>query len=120
MKLLGQKNRKNPSYILFPPPRITQIFYFVIGSIIERMTPIKGNQMNKDQVEGKSRELLSKIKQAYHKMTDDDLALYDDKRDEFYAKLQQTHGIAREAAEEQIKRMEKSTYKSDAAHSHAA
>lgn len=72
--------------------------------------------MNKDQVEGKYEQLKGKMKSAWGRMTDDDLALYNGKQQEFFGKLQEKQGIAREAAEKTIKDMEATLNKaSDAA-----
>ena len=62
--------------------------------------------MNKDEVQGKGKQLAAKIKQTWGRMTDDDIALLNGKRDEFFGKLQEKYGIAREDAEKRLREWE--------------
>ena len=62
--------------------------------------------MNKEQVEGKAEELKGKIKQTWAKLTDNDVALYNGKRDEFLGKLKEHYGLAKEDAEKKVKMIE--------------
>ena len=59
--------------------------------------------MNKDQVEGKWEQLKGKAKEKWGKLTDDDFDVIAGRRDQFLGKLQERHGIARDAAEKQLK-----------------
>lgn len=62
--------------------------------------------MNKDQVEGNWNQFKGKIKETWGKLTDDDVALYNGKREQFFGKLQEKYGLAKEEAEERVKEME--------------
>ncbi len=60
--------------------------------------------MNKEQIEGKYEQIKGEIKKTWGKLTDDDIALLDGQQDSFYGKVKEHYGIAREAAETQIKK----------------
>lgn len=62
--------------------------------------------MNKEQVQGKAEQLKGKFKEAFAKLTDNDLMLYEGKRDQFVGKVVELQGIAREDAEKKIKAIE--------------
>lgn len=64
--------------------------------------------MNKDTAEGNWKQLTGKVKETWGKLTDDDVALYKGKADQFFGKLQEKHGIARDEAEKKMKEFEKS------------
>lgn len=64
--------------------------------------------MNKDQIEGNWEQFKGKIKQTWGKMTDDDIALANGKRQEFLGKVQESYGIGAEEAEKQFSELEKS------------
>ncbi len=64
--------------------------------------------MNKDQFDGKFDQLKGEIKKAWGKLTDDEVLLYNGKQDQFYGKVQEKYGIAKEAAEKQMQAFEKS------------
>jgi uncharacterized protein YjbJ (UPF0337 family) len=64
--------------------------------------------MNKDQFQGRWNEFKGKIKQQWGKLTDDDLTQINGKRDQLLGKLQQRYGLAKEKAEEEINKWEKS------------
>ncbi len=59
--------------------------------------------MNWDRIEGNWREYKGKVKERWGKLTDGDLQTIQGKRDQLIGKLQQTYGMAREEAEQQIK-----------------
>jgi uncharacterized protein YjbJ (UPF0337 family) len=69
---------------------------------------IIGGSMNKDQIEGNWEQFKGKIKQTWGKMTDDDIALANGKRQEFLGKVQESYGIGAEEAEKQFSELEKS------------
>lgn len=48
--------------------------------------------MNKDQLQGNWTQLKGKIKEAYGKLSDDDIALYNGKLDQFYGRIQENTG----------------------------
>ncbi|HEY2774948.1 MAG TPA: CsbD family protein [Candidatus Binatia bacterium] len=64
--------------------------------------------MNWDQIEGKWKELTGGLKEHWGKLTDDELQLIGGKREKLAGLLQQKYGIAKEAAEAQIAKFEKS------------
>lgn len=63
--------------------------------------------MNKNQADGKWLQFKGKMKETWGKLTDNDLELYNGKKDQFYGKIKEQYGLAQEEAEEQIKKMEK-------------
>jgi uncharacterized protein YjbJ (UPF0337 family) len=63
--------------------------------------------MNWDQVAGNWNQFKGQIKVKWGKLTDDDLAMIDGKRDQFIGRVQERYGIAKEEAEKQIKDWER-------------
>jgi len=59
--------------------------------------------MNEDRVKGNWKQFTGKVKEQWGKLTDDDLDVIDGKREQFLGKLQERQGIARDAAEQQLK-----------------
>ena len=59
--------------------------------------------MNEDRIEGNWKQFKGKVKEQWGKLTDDDLDVIAGKRDQLLGKLQERPGLAREAAEEQLK-----------------
>lgn len=64
--------------------------------------------MNKNEAEGKWTQLKGQMKATWGKLTDDDFALYNGKKDQFFGKLQEKYGLAQQEAEKQLKAMESS------------
>ena len=64
--------------------------------------------MNQNQMEGNWEQFKGKIKESWGKLTDDDIALYNGKRQQFFGKLQEKYGIAQEEAEKRIGEFESS------------
>jgi len=64
--------------------------------------------MNQDQIQGKFEQLSGKIKETWGKLSSDDIALANGKRDQFLGKLQQVYGLAKEDAEKRYSELEKS------------
>jgi uncharacterized protein YjbJ (UPF0337 family) len=62
--------------------------------------------MNNEQVKGKAEQLKGKFKEAFGKLTDNDIMLYEGKRDQFVGKVVELQGIAKEDAEKRIKAIE--------------
>jgi len=58
--------------------------------------------MNWDQIEGKWKQSIGKIKEKWGKLTDDDLQLIKGKRDQLVGRIQERYGVAREEAERQV------------------
>ncbi len=65
--------------------------------------------MNKDQVAGSWDQLKGKLKEAWGNLTDDDIALYNGKAEQFYGKLREKYGVAQEEAEKRIREYEDAT-----------
>ena len=59
--------------------------------------------MNEDTIAGNWKQFKGKVKEQWGKLTDDDLDVIAGKRDQLLGKLQERHGLARDAAEEQLK-----------------
>ncbi|MEJ0062671.1 MAG: CsbD family protein [Alphaproteobacteria bacterium] len=64
--------------------------------------------MNREQAEGNWNQFKGKVKETWGKLTDDDIALLEGKRDKFFGRLQEAHGVAREEGERMVKDFEKS------------
>jgi uncharacterized protein YjbJ (UPF0337 family) len=62
--------------------------------------------MNRDIVEGNWTQLKGRIKQAWGKLTDDEIDMFQGKRDEFYGLVQERYGLARDDAEKELRRFE--------------
>ncbi|GKS75975.1 CsbD family protein [Acidovorax sp. SUPP950] len=59
--------------------------------------------MNEDTVKGNWKQFTGKIKEQWGKLTDDDLDVAAGKRDQFLGKLQERQGLAKDAAEKELK-----------------
>ena len=62
--------------------------------------------MNWDQVSGNWKQFRGKAKEKWAKLTDDDLALAEGKRDQLLGRIQERYGIAKDEAENQVKEWE--------------
>jgi uncharacterized protein YjbJ (UPF0337 family) len=62
--------------------------------------------MNWDQVSGNWKQFRGKAKEKWAKLTDDDLALAEGKRDQLLGRIQERYGIAKDEAEKQVKEWE--------------
>ena len=58
--------------------------------------------MNWDQIEGKWKQAVGKVKAKWGKLTDDDLQVISGKRDQLIGKIQERYGIAKDEAERQV------------------
>jgi uncharacterized protein YjbJ (UPF0337 family) len=65
--------------------------------------------MNWDTVKGDWTHFKGQIKEAWGKLTDDDLDVVAGKRDQLIGLIQKTYGVAREEAERQVQQFERST-----------
>jgi uncharacterized protein YjbJ (UPF0337 family) len=63
--------------------------------------------MNWDRVEGGWVQFKGKVKESWGKLTDDDLDVIAGKRDQLLGKLQERYGIAKDAAEREVRDFEK-------------
>ena len=66
--------------------------------------------VNKDQLHGKWKEIKGKVKQNWGKLTDDDLTQINGKREELLGKLQSRYGYAKQKAEDELDRFEKTHF----------
>jgi len=57
--------------------------------------------MNTDQIAGKWKQLTGEVKAQWGKLTDDDLAYMDGKRERIVGKIQERYGYAKEVAEQE-------------------
>ncbi len=64
--------------------------------------------MNKDQIAGNWKQLTGKVKEQWGKLTDDDLTAVEGKRDQLVGRIQERYGVAREKAEDEVSRWERS------------
>jgi uncharacterized protein YjbJ (UPF0337 family) len=62
--------------------------------------------MNPEQAKGKFDQMRGKMKEAWGRLTDDDIALYEGKREQFYGKLKEKYGLAKEDAEKKLAEMQ--------------
>lgn len=58
--------------------------------------------MNTERMEGMWNQLKGNVKEKWGKLTDDDIAQINGKRDQLVGKLQERYGIAKEQAERDI------------------
>ncbi len=62
--------------------------------------------MNEDIFKGHWEELKGKLKQAWGKLTDDDMKVIKGHHQEIYGKLQKYYGYSREEAEEAVRKFQ--------------
>lgn len=63
--------------------------------------------MDKNILKGDWNLIKGKIKEKWGKLTDDDLAKIDGKRDQLLGKLQKSYGLAKDKAEKELEDWEK-------------
>lgn len=63
--------------------------------------------MNKEQFSGQWKTVKGKVKEKWGKLTDDDIAQIDGKRDQLLGSLQKRYGYEKERAEQELKNWEK-------------
>ena len=59
-------------------------------------------QMNRDQIKGRWKQVTGKAKEAWGKLTEDDLHVVAGRREQLAGKIQLHYGIAKEEADRQI------------------
>lgn len=64
--------------------------------------------MNWEQIQGNWKQLTGQAKEQWGKLTDDDMTTVEGQRDQLVGRIQERYGIAKEQAEEQVARWEKS------------
>ncbi|AYQ42453.1 CsbD-like protein [Burkholderia aenigmatica] len=63
--------------------------------------------MSEDKIKGQWKQLSGKLKAKWGKLTDDDLAVAEGNREYLAGKIQERYGIARDAAEKQLKEFDR-------------
>lgn len=63
--------------------------------------------MNWDQIAGNWKQMNGQVREKWGKLTDDDLAVVEGKRDQLVGRIQERYGVAKEHAEDQVKAWEK-------------
>ena len=58
--------------------------------------------MNWDEIEGKWKQSMGKVKEKWGKLTDNDLTAINGKKEQLVGKIRERYGIAKEAAEKQL------------------
>jgi uncharacterized protein YjbJ (UPF0337 family) len=71
--------------------------------------------MNKDQIAGNWEQLKGSVREQWGKLTDDQLTEIKGNRQQLAGKIQEAYGVAKEEAEEQIRRWEEQSRKNNAA-----
>ena len=66
----------------------------------------KNQNTNKDSKEN-TEKLHKKIKETWSGLGDNDVKLYDGKRDEFFAKLKEKENVSKEDAQKKMQQLEK-------------
>ena len=66
--------------------------------------------MNQDTLKGTWRQVTGKVKEQWGKLTDDDLDVIDGKREQLLGRIQERYGMARDAAEKQVRDFEKANH----------
>lgn len=64
--------------------------------------------MNQDTMQGTWRQFKGKVQEQWGKLTEDDLDVIDGKREQLLGRIQERYGIARDKAEEQLRKFEQS------------
>jgi uncharacterized protein YjbJ (UPF0337 family) len=81
--------------------------------------PFRRHKMNWDQIEGKWKQSVGKVKEKWGILTDDDLVDINGRQDQLVGKIQERYGIAKDAAQKQVDEFTRA-YKTDVvAHSSA-
>lgn len=66
--------------------------------------------MNKDIFEGKWEEVKGKVKQAWGKLTDDDLKQIEGNQQEIFGKLQKHYGYTKDQAEKAVRDFQRNSH----------
>jgi uncharacterized protein YjbJ (UPF0337 family) len=62
---------------------------------------------NADRLAGNWKQFKGKVREKWGKLTNDDLDVIDGKREQLLGKLQERYGLARDAADKQLRAWEK-------------
>jgi uncharacterized protein YjbJ (UPF0337 family) len=60
------------------------------------------SHMNWDRIEGNWKQFTGKVKEQWGKLTDDDIDVIGGKRDQLVGKIQESYGIGKDEAEQQV------------------
>lgn len=63
--------------------------------------------MNNDIIKGRWRQLTGRMKSQWGKLTDDDLTVVEGTRDYLSGRIQERYGLAKDAAERQVREFER-------------
>lgn len=63
--------------------------------------------MNQAQIKGKFDQLSGKIKETWGRLSADDIALANSKRDQFFGKVEEIYGTTKEEAQKRLTELEK-------------
>jgi len=63
--------------------------------------------MNNDRIQGNWTKFKGKVKEQWGKLTDDDLDVVQGKREQLLGRLQERHGLTKEAAHDEVLAWEK-------------
>ena len=63
--------------------------------------------MNEDRIKGNWKQFTGRVQEQWGKLTNDDMDVIAGKKDQFMGKLQERHGLAKDAAEEQLNDFQK-------------
>jgi len=77
-------------------------FTLASGVALMGILAITELEMNWDRVEGNWKEFAGKAKQQWGKLTDDDLARINGRRDELEGRLQHQYGYAKDKAKKEV------------------
>lgn len=58
--------------------------------------------MNWDRIQGNWKQVTGQAKEQWGKLTDDDLAVINGRREQFAGKIEERYGVAKEEAEKQL------------------
>ena len=58
--------------------------------------------MNKDQLQGKWKQMKGSVKERWGKLTDDDVDIIEGQNDKLVGRIQERYGIAKEEAQRQV------------------
>ncbi len=63
--------------------------------------------MNRDRIEGNWKQAKGKVKEHWGRLTDDHLNIIDGRRERLLGQIQESYGIAKDEAEQQVRAWEK-------------
>jgi uncharacterized protein YjbJ (UPF0337 family) len=66
--------------------------------------------MNWDRIQGNWKQVSGKVREQWGRLTDDDINVIAGHRDQLVGKIQESYGIAKDAAEKQVREFEKTLH----------